>query len=267
MKTEDIFLPRNSFKFIEEVHKGESPWSAITQIGSIIGGAASGSSEFSNDSVEDFGLIQTVSNAEGIIVETSLLINKTIIIEKEIHVGPQIIIGASTYLEAGAIIKAPCVIGEGCEIRQGAYIRGNVIVGDHCVVGHVTEIKNSIMMDGSAAGHFAYIGDSIMGSHVNLGAGVKLANLQFRTQTEIDDESIKEIVIKSRGAVIATGMSKLGAIIGDYTEIGCNTVTSPGAVIGSQCWISPNTTIPKGFYPPQSFLRSRAGSKIDKSQM
>ena len=247
MKTEDIFLPENNYRFIDTVMKGESPWSVITQIGDLIEKTSHDFPPSPENVTEDFGLIQRVLNAEGAIVETSLLISKTVILEKEINVGPQIIIGASTYLEAGAIIKAPCIIGEGCEIRQGAYLRGNVIVGKQSVIGHVTEVKNSVIMDNSAAGHFAYIGDSVLGSHVNLGAGVKLANLQFRSRAEIDSGVIKEIVMKNRGAVIATGMQKLGAIIGDYTEIGCNTVTSPGAVIGHNCWVSPNTTLRKVF--------------------
>ena len=267
MKSEEIFLQENTFRQIETVHKGESPWSVIAQIPSMIETNIQKSTPSPESEINVFGLLQKVTDAKGAVIEISLLIKKTVILEKEINVGSHILIGASTYLEAGAIIKAPCVIGEGSEIRQGAYLRGNVIVGNQSVIGHVTEVKNSIIMDNSAAGHFAYIGDSVLGSHVNLGAGTKLANLQFRTRDEIDSNQIKEIVIKSKGAVIATGMQKLGAVIGDYTEIGCNTVSSPGTIIGHNCWVAPNTTLHKGYYSSQSFLRNKSGSKVEKSQI
>jgi UDP-N-acetylglucosamine diphosphorylase / glucose-1-phosphate thymidylyltransferase / UDP-N-acetylgalactosamine diphosphorylase / glucosamine-1-phosphate N-acetyltransferase / galactosamine-1-phosphate N-acetyltransferase len=91
----------------------------------------------------------------------------------------RIIIGPRTVLEPGALIKGPTVLGAGVEVRQGAYLRGNCLVGDGCVVGHATEVKSSIMLDGAKAGHFAYIGDSILGREVNLGAGTKLANLKM----------------------------------------------------------------------------------------
>ena len=88
-------------------------------------------------------------------------------------------IGSNTIIEPGAFVKGPVVLGSNSEIRQGAYVRGNCIVGNECVVGHTTEIKGSILLDGAKAGHFAYIGDSILGNEVNLGAGTKLANLKM----------------------------------------------------------------------------------------
>ena len=90
-------------------------------------------------------------------------------------------IGSGTILEPTAIIKGPAIIGKNNDIRQGAYMRGNVMVGDHCVIGHCTEIKNSILMNHVEAGHFNYVGDSILGSYVNMGAGSRLANVQFRS--------------------------------------------------------------------------------------
>jgi acetyltransferase-like isoleucine patch superfamily enzyme len=91
----------------------------------------------------------------------------------------KIIIGPGTIVEPGALIKGPVVIGKDSEIRQGAYIRGDCLVGNRCVVGHTTEMKGSIMLDGAKAPHFAYVGDSILGKDVNLGAGTKLANLKM----------------------------------------------------------------------------------------
>ena len=115
------------------------------------------------------------------------------------------------------------MIGSDTEIRQGAYIRGDCLVGKGCVVGHTTEIKGSIMMDGAKAGHFAYIGDSILGNDVNLGAGTKLANLKMMAGS---------IVVTADKKRYDTGRRKLGAILGDRTETGCNSVTSPGTLMG-----------------------------------
>jgi len=136
-----------------------------------------------------------------------------------------IVIGEGTVIEPGAYIKGPCIIGKNCQIRHGAYIRGEVIVGDKCVIGHTTEIKHSIMLNNANAAHFAYLGDTIVGSHVNLGAGVKCANLRLDNQP---------IVIKTQEEKIATGMRKFGAIIGDYVEVGCNSVLNPGTILGKK---------------------------------
>lgn len=138
-------------------------------------------------------------------------------------------IGKGTCIEPGAYIKGPCVIGENCSVRHGAYIRGDVIVGNGCVIGHDTEVKNSIFLNGANAAHFAYLGDSILGNLVNLGAGVKCANLRLDHQ---------EIAIHFEGKKIKTNRKKLGAIFGDGTQIGCNSVSNPGTVTGKgvQCY-------------------------------
>lgn len=132
-------------------------------------------------------------------------------------------IGPGTTLEPGAYIKGPCIIGACCQIRHGAYIRGDAVIGDHCVIGHATEVKHSIFLNYAQAAHFAYVGDSILGNKVNLGAGTICANLKL-------DHSA--IVIRYNGIVIETGLRKLGAILGDSTQIGCNTVLNPGAIFG-----------------------------------
>jgi UDP-N-acetylglucosamine diphosphorylase / glucose-1-phosphate thymidylyltransferase / UDP-N-acetylgalactosamine diphosphorylase / glucosamine-1-phosphate N-acetyltransferase / galactosamine-1-phosphate N-acetyltransferase len=137
---------------------------------------------------------------------------------------PELIsIGKGTCIEPGAYIRGPCIIGENCSIRQGAYIRGDVIIGDNCVVGHDTEVKNSLFLNGANAAHFAYLGDSILGNRVNLGAGVKCANLRLDHQ---------EIFIHFEGKKIGTKRKKLGAIFGDDTQIGCNSVSNPGTITG-----------------------------------
>jgi NDP-sugar pyrophosphorylase family protein len=165
-----------------------------------------------------------------------------------------IFLDQGTVLEPSAIIKGPALIGKGCEVRQGAYLRGNVVVGDHCVIGHNTEIKNSILMNHSEAGHFNYIGDSIIGSYVNLGAGSRLANLEFRSPADKRDILFPRILIKVEGEEIHTGRSKFGAVLGDYAEIGCNAVLSPAVLMGKEAWVYPNFTVPKGYYAPKTRL-------------
>jgi hypothetical protein len=157
----------------------------------------------------------------------------------------QISVGEGTVVEPGALIKGPTIIGNHTEVRQGAYIRGNCLIGNGCVVGHTTEVKTSIMLDGAKAGHFAYIGDSILGNDVNLGAGTKLANLKI-----VD----VEMRLKVEGRTYNTGLKKLGAILGDGVETGCNSVTSPGTLLGKASLIYPCVNVPGGFYPSRSVI-------------
>jgi NDP-sugar pyrophosphorylase family protein len=158
-----------------------------------------------------------------------------------------IFIGKGTVVEPGAFISGPCIIGRNTEIRHGAYIRGKCIVGDRCVVGHATEMKNSVMLNDAKAGHFAYLGDSIIGNNVNLGAGTKCANLKL-THTEI--------VLRIKRKTYETGLRKLGAILGDNTETGCNSVTSPGSFLGRSSLLYPNVNVQSGYYPKNSIIRS-----------
>ncbi|MDO8672541.1 MAG: glucose-1-phosphate thymidylyltransferase, partial [Dehalococcoidia bacterium] len=159
--------------------------------------------------------------------------------------GSDIFIGEGTIVEPGAMIKGPALIGAGVEIRQGAYIRGNVIVGDGAVVGHASEVKNSILLNGAKAAHFAYVGDSVLGNGVNLGAGTKLANLKM-VETNV------EVVVG--GKRYDTGLQKFGAIIGDQSETGCNSVTMPGTLLSKRCLIYPNVTA-GGYFEADSVVR------------
>lgn len=161
-------------------------------------------------------------------------------------------IGQGTVLEPGAYIHGPCILGEGCVVRHGAYLRGHVIAGNRCVLGHDSEIKNSIFLDDVAAAHFAYVGDSILGNHVNLGAGTKCANLR------LDRGLIK---IHTPQEMYATQMKKLGALIGDYAQLGCNSVTNPGTLIGPHALIAPCLNV-GGVIPAYSFVQSQQSLKI-----
>lgn len=174
-------------------------------------------------------------------------------------IGNDIEIGEGTIVEPGAYITGPTIIGQNTQIRHGAYVRGNVIVGDECVVGHTTEMKNAIMLNHAKAGHFAYIGDSILGNEVNLGAGTKLANLKFENLTSSIDIKIEDKIYK-------TGLKKMGSILGDETETGCNSVMSPGTLLGPKSIIYPNTTV-KGYYPATSIIKAKQELEVTKKEM
>ncbi len=158
----------------------------------------------------------------------------------------QVHIATGAVVEPGALLKGPTFIGPGTEVRQGAYLRGGCLVGKGCVVGHTTEIKNSVMLDGAKAGHFAYLGDSILGREVNLGAGTKLANLKI-----ID----RPFHIKVGEENYTIARRKFGAIMGDLCETGCNSVTNPGTVLGRRVLVAPCKSVPGGFHPAKTIIR------------
>jgi len=170
----------------------------------------------------------------------------------------RVILGPGTVVEPGALVKGPAVIGGNTEIRQGAYLRGECLAGDGCIIGHTTELKGSILLDGAKAGHFAYVGDSILGRDVNIGAGTKLANLKMLPGT---------VSVRGEHGVIDTGRRKLGAILGDGTEAGCNTVTSPGTLLGPRSIVYPGVAVPPGIYPPKTHVRPPRGSPVIRSHM
>lgn len=161
-------------------------------------------------------------------------------------VGDDIEIGEGSVVEPGAYIAGPTIIGKNSQIRHGAYIRGQTLVGDNCVVGHATEVKGSVFLDGAKAGHFAYVGDSILGNGVNLGAGTKLANFKLTAdpvRLRLGDERID------------TGRRKLGALLGDRCQTGCNSVTSPGTILGIESFVYPCVSVRAGVYEAGSWLK------------
>lgn len=160
--------------------------------------------------------------------------------------GKKISIGKGVLIEPGAMIKSPAIIGDMTEIRQAAYLRGYCIAGKRCVLGHTTEIKHSIFLNDAKAGHFAYLGDSILGNNANLGAGTKLANLKFLPGN---------VAIIHNGEKLDTGRRKLGAIMADNTQTGCNSVTSPGTLMAKKSILMPNTTAAGGYHGPKSVIR------------
>jgi bifunctional UDP-N-acetylglucosamine pyrophosphorylase / glucosamine-1-phosphate N-acetyltransferase len=160
---------------------------------------------------------------------------------------PELItVDENAIVEAGAYIEGPCYIGKNSKIRHGAYLRGGVLTGENCLIGHATEVKNSIFFNHAKAAHFSYVGDSILGSNVNLGAGVKCANCR------LDQKTIK---IFLDDLVFSTNLNKLGAIIGDGSQIGCNVVTNPATLIGPNVICYPNLSL-KGLIPKMSIAHS-----------
>ncbi|RJX31250.1 MAG: hypothetical protein C4531_07765 [Desulfurivibrio sp.] len=175
-----------------------------------------------------------------------LLAGASVIMAGAILAGEKIRIGKGVKVEPGAFIAAPAIIGDMTEIRQGAYLRGYCLIGRRCVVGHVTEVKHSIFLDEAKAGHFAYLGDSMLGNEVNLGAGTKLANLRFTPGN---------VKIRTAGGLVDSGLRKLGAILGDSVQTGCNSVTNPGTLLGQKSLVMPNTTAPSGLHEKNSLIR------------
>lgn len=129
-------------------------------------------------------------------------------------------------------ITGPVYVAAGCEIRPGAYIRGNVIAGRNCVLGNSCEFKNCLLLDGVQVPHFSYVGDSILGNKAHLGAGVICSNLrlnQANVPVQLPD-----------GSRIDSGLRKLGALVGDGAEAGCNAVLNPGSILGKRALVMPD---------------------------
>ncbi len=183
-----------------------------------------------------------------------ILAGATLVQAGAILADDEIELGKGTLVEAGALIKGPTIIGDRTEVRHGAYLRGKLLIGDSCVVGHATEMKASIMMGGSQAGHFAYLGDSILGQ-VNLGAGTKLANLKVFPGN---------VTITVLGTKHDTGRRKVGAILADAVELGCNSVTTPGTVMGRGALAYPNVTV-RGFHPAETIIKSTTGETTSRA--
>ncbi|MGZ5023267.1 MAG: acyltransferase [Chthoniobacterales bacterium] len=158
-----------------------------------------------------------------------------------------VFIGADTIVEQGAVLKGPAWIGENCQIRSGCYVRENVIAGDGVVMGNSCEFKNCILFDEAQVPHFNYVGDSVLGYQAHLGAGVILSNVKL---------DHREIHVTAADGNIATGLKKFGAIVGDRTEVGCNAVINPGAVLGRDCIIYPGVNF-RGVLPAASIVKLR----------
>jgi NDP-sugar pyrophosphorylase family protein len=177
----------------------------------------------------------------------------------EIHLSPdfhlagdRIAIGRGTRIHPGAVIEGPVFLGRGVTVRPGAYIRGGAWIGDGCMVGANTEVKRAIMLPGAAAPHLAYVGDSVLGAGVNLGAGTVLSNFRH----DGHDVTVPPGPL-GNGERHATGRRKLGAILGDRVLTGCNCVLHPGVVVGRGTHLYPGVQLRSGVYPAHSVIKLR----------
>jgi len=144
-------------------------------------------------------------------------------------------------------LGGPCIIGEYTEVRHCAFIRGSALVGNGCVVGNSVELKNVIIFDDVQVPHYNYVGDSILGYHSHMGAGSITSNVKA-------DKT--NVVIKSETGSIETGLKKVGAFLGDYAEIGCNSVLNPGTVIGRNSNVYPLSMV-RGVVPANSIYKKK----------
>ena len=161
--------------------------------------------------------------------------------------GENIWIHKSATVFDSAYIAGPCIIGKDTEVRQCAFIRGSALVGDNCVVGNSTELKNVIIFNNVQVPHYNYVGDSILGFHSHMGAGSITSNVK-------SDKTL--VHVKGADFDIATGMKKFGAMLGDYVEVGCNSVLNPGTVLGSHSNIYPLSRV-RGYVPSNSIYKDR----------
>lgn len=174
----------------------------------------------------------------------------------EVHLfGPHLVIGLGTRIQPGAVIEGPVYIGRDVQIRTGVTIRGGCWIGDGCVIGANTEIKRSVLLPGARAPHLNYVGDSILGSRVNLGAGTVLSNFRHDGRT---------IRIHCQDEAFETGRRKLGAILGDNVLTGCNAVLNPGVIVGEGTQLYPGVQLRSGVYPEHSIIKLRQNLEIVK---
>jgi NDP-sugar pyrophosphorylase family protein len=166
-------------------------------------------------------------------------------------------LGEGAVVEPGAYVLGPAYIGPGAVVRQGALVREYVILAEGSILGHASEAKNSLFLPGAAAPHFNYVGDSVLGRHVNLGAGTKLSNLTLVSQKDPDSGRRPSIKLTIGEQTIDTGLAKLGAILGDGTQTGCNAVLNPGCLVGPNTLVYANVSLRKGYYPPNSIIKLR----------
>lgn len=167
--------------------------------------------------------------------------------------GDRIHIAAGCTVEPGAVLVGPAILGPGAEVRTGAYVRQNVILGPRSLVGAHSEVKGSVLLPGAKAPHQAYVGDSILGRDVNLGAGTICSNVK---------NVGREVSFRAGGELVHTGLRKFGAILGDGCKTGCNTVLNPGVLMGPGSVTYTNASIRSGYYPAGTLIKVRQTQQI-----
>lgn len=173
-----------------------------------------------------------------------------------------IYIAAGARVEPGAYVLGPAYIGPGAVVRHGAFVREDVILCAGAIYGHDTEAKNALLLPGAHAPHFNYVGDSILGRRVNLGAGTKLSNLGMLSEKDPATGKRPSMQIGVHGRTYDTGLPKLGAILGDDVQTGCNAVLNPGCLVAPRTLIYANVSLRKGYYPPDAIIKLRQEIEI-----
>ena len=166
--------------------------------------------------------------------------------EQYTEVAPQVWVHMTATVAPTAYLGAPCIIGKETEVRHGAFVRGSALVGEGCVVGNSVELKNVILFDGVQVPHYNYVGDSILGYKSHMGAGSITSNVK-------SDKTL--VTVRSADEAIETCLKKMGAMLGDLVEVGCNSVLNPGTVIGRESNIYPLSSV-RGVVPEKSIWKT-----------
>ena len=178
------------------------------------------------------------------IKELILQLGETLNKDDFLEIAPTVWVHKTAKVFPSAYLGAPCIIGAGTEVRHCAFIRGSALVGENCVVGNSTELKNVILFDNVQVPHYNYVGDSILGYKAHMGAGSITSNVK----------SDKSLVVIHCDPPIPTGIKKVGAMLGDNVEVGCNSVLNPGTVIGRNSNVYPTSCV-RGFVPANSIYK------------
>ena len=163
------------------------------------------------------------------------------------EIAPHVWVARDAKVYPSALLNAPCIIGHGTEVRHCAFIRGSALVGDGAVVGNSVEIKNAILFDGVQVPHFNYVGDSVLGYKSHMGAGAVTSNVK-------SDKTL--VTVKDGEEQIFTGRKKFGAMVGDFAEVGCNSVLNPGTVLGPHASVYPTSCV-RGVIPANHIFKDK----------
>ncbi len=180
------------------------------------------------------------------IKELILEIGKTLSEDEYDHPSEDVWVAKDAVIYPNNYIAGPAIIGHKTEVRPGAFVRGSALVGDNCVVGNSTELKNVILFDNVQVPHYNYVGDSILGYKAHMGAGSITSNVK-------SDKLL--VIVKNEGEMLETGRKKVGALIGDNVEVGCNSVLNPGTVIGRNSNVYPVSCV-RGVIPENSIYKN-----------
>ena len=184
---------------------------------------------------------EALAGIKGMILALGETLDPAEYVEQE----PQVWVHRTATVAPTAYLGAPCIIGPDTEVRHGAFVRGSALVGANCVVGNSVELKNVILFDNVQTPHYNYVGDSILGYRSHMGAGSITSNVK----------SDKTLVVVHSEPPVETGLKKFGAMLGDFVEVGCNSVLNPGTVVGRHSNIYPLSCV-RGVIPADSIVKT-----------